>query len=205
MRHVLIVLAVLAAAGGALAQTPVIVPIPPQSIRLLPDQNLTQAMEMVGCNGGWLSAIVAENKIPVNTLGSLTFGSVYAIPAGVDCRDTPPPEVAAASRAMAAARSATVRASSLGTTVRALESEVASLKADLAAARASDERTKASNATCADAKAAIETRLQAAAQDLERTRADLSARWPAWGSFLFGFLAAAGIAVGFAFARRWRG
>jgi hypothetical protein len=205
MRSLILALIVLASANPAPAQTPVIVTGPPQTIRLLPDQNLTQALEMVGCDAGWLSALVAENKIPVSDLGRLGYGHVYAMPAGIDCRTTAPPAVAAASRAMATTRTVSARAASLTSAVKALESEVAGLKADLAAATSSAERAVADERTCADAKAASDALVATLTGERDAARTELAARWSAATGFALGLAVSTIACLGWMAVRRMTG
>lgn len=171
---------------------------------MLPDQNLTQAMQMVGCDPGWLSAVVTENTIPIDQLGRLTFGSVYAMPAGVDCRTPAPAPVAALSKAMTATRTVSARATSLSSTVRTLEDRIGALEAELATTKASAERALADGRACIDAKVGVDASLVAVTQERDSLRAELAARWSASSGVVFGILLSTVVCVGWFLVRRFR-
>lgn len=203
MRTAVVLLALLGVAGVAAAQTPVIVAGPPESVRLLPDQNITQALKMIGCDGDWLSAVVTENKIAADTLGKLPFGNVYALPAGTDCRKPAPPAVAALTKALVATRTAGSRISGLQATVTRLEAEIESVKAEAAAAAAAaTERAAAASRACADDKATVEARVQTVTQERDNLQTELAARWSAMSGFLIGLLVAGIACAVWFFARR---
>lgn len=202
MRKTLVLVALLAMAGVAAAQTPVIVAGPPESVRLLPDQNITQALRMIGCDGAWLSAVVTENKIPPDTLGKLPFGNVYALPAGADCRQPAPPAVAELTKALVATRAAGSRISSLQANVTRLEGEIESLKAEVASATAATERATAAGRVCADDKVRVEAQVQTITQERDTAQAELAARWSAMSGFLLGLLVSAIACAVWFFVRR---
>jgi hypothetical protein len=195
-------LIVFSMATGAQAQTPVIVSGPPQAIRLLPNQDLTQALQLVGCDPGWLSALVTENNIPVKQLGNLPFGGVYSLPTGVDCRKPAPPEVAALTKSLAATRAATARAASLQQTIAGLESQIAELKGQLENAAAGMQRAESDGRACAAAKGEIESRLQTVTQERDNVRAELAARWSAWAGLLAGIALSTVVCLGWWLIRR---
>lgn len=194
MKTTFFAIAAIALATVVGAQTPVILSGPPQAIRLLPDQNLTQALDMVGCHPDWLSALVVENKIPPAQLGRLTFGHVYAMPAGVDCRTAPPESVAALSRSMMRTRTAAVRVDVLGSRMRALEADLAVAKAETTEAIAGMRRALDERRNCEAAVSGLEAERKTAQEERDGVRNALAARWPAWLTFVFGFIVAGALA-----------
>ncbi len=202
MKTIMCALVVLSMATGAQAQTPVIVAGPPQTIRLLPNQNLSQALELVKCDPGWLSALVTENNIPVRQLGNLPYGGVYSLPAGVDCRKPAPPDVAALTKSLAATRAVTARAASLQQTIAGLESQIADLKVQLENAATGMQRAESDGRACAAARTEIESRLLTVTQERDNVRAELAARWSASAGLLAGIAISALVCLAWWLVRR---
>lgn len=201
MRSAAILVMALILGATASAQTPVILSGPPQTIRILPDQTLTQAMETVRCDPGWLAAIARANTLTAADLAKIRYGTVLAVPAGLDCRTPAPAQEAAMSRTLVNARVAVARATVLTSTVGELKGQLESLRTDLASAREAGTVAAADRESADNAAALAQQRLTDVTRERDILIYQLARRWPAWTTFLLGFGLALILLVG---AEVWR-